>query len=121
MLALENSLRLAIASGNIPTDRTFLTGVAGINIFNAYSSCVRFVGEKLLKLKEVPFMQVLPLFLAKSYILPNASQLFKSNHVSAIKRFYDSLCNYMVSIGSEDDTFCFSFSQRNLSATVLFF
>lgn len=101
MFTLENSLKLAIGTGDIPADRTFLTGVTSVNILDAYSSCIRFIGEKLLKLKEIPFVQVLPLFFAKPHVLSNASQFFKSNHVSAIKRFHDSLCNHMVSIGSE--------------------
>lgn len=101
MFALENRLRLAIGTRDIPADRTLLAGISGVNIFNAYPSCIRFIGKKLLKLKEIPFVQVLPLFLAKPCGLPNSGQLFKSNYISTIKRFYDPFCNHMVSISSE--------------------
>ena len=103
MFTLENRLRLAIASGNVPTrrGRTFLTGVTSVNMLNTNPPCIRFIGKKLLELKEVPFMQVFSLFLAQSYVLSNAGQFFKNNYVSTIKRFYNSFCNYVVSIGSE--------------------
>lgn len=85
----------------MPTDRTFLGGEASVNMFNANSPCVCLVGKELFKLKEIPFMQVFSLLFAKPCGLPNAGQFFKSNHVSTIKRFYDSLYNHMADISSK--------------------
>lgn len=99
MFASEKGLRLAIGSGDVSASTAFLGSVPGINIRDAYSSCVRFVGEKLLKLEETPFMQILPLFLAKPRVLPDAGQFFKSNHISTVDRFNDSLCNHVVGVG----------------------
>jgi len=101
MFAFKDSLRLPIGTGNVPADRTLLTGIAGINIFNGYPSGCGFVSKELLKLKEIPFMQVLALFFTKPCALSDSAQIFKCNRVSAIKRFYNLLCNYMVSVCSE--------------------
>jgi len=101
MFALEDSLRLPIGTRNIPADRTLLAGIASIDILNSYSSGFGLISKELFKLEEIPFIQVLTLFFAKSCRLPDSSQLLKCDYGSWIKRFYDSLCNHMVNIGSE--------------------
>ena len=101
MFALENSLRLTIGTGYMSANAAFLRSVTSVNIFHFNASCVRFVSEKLFKLKEIPFMQIFSLFFTKSCVLSNASQIFKCNYGSTFKRFYNSLCNHVVSVGSE--------------------
>ena len=99
MLALENRLRLPIRPGSVSACRAFLRSVAGINIFNPDSFSFGFICEKLLKLKEIPFMQFSSLFFAKSYPPPYSGQLFKCNYGSRFKRIYDTLCNSVIRVG----------------------
>jgi len=101
MFALKNSLSLPIRAGNITASGTFLACVSGVNMFNFNAPCLRFIGEKLFKLKKAPFVQFGTLLFAKLDGLSNPSQFFKSNYSSRLKRIYDLFCNHMVDIGSK--------------------
>lgn len=101
MLTFENRLRLTIGTGDIPANRTFLTGVPGVNMFNLHSSCFSLVGKVLFKLEEIPFVQILALLFAKPYGLSDSRQFLDCNHSSRIERFYNLLRNNVVDIGSK--------------------
>ena len=101
MLALEDRLRWPVRTGNIAANRTLLRSVPAVNIPYPYSSGFGLVGKKLLKLEEVPFVQLLALFLTKPGILPNGLQVFKCNHGSWLQRFYYLFADLMVNIGPE--------------------
>lgn len=101
MLALKNRLMGTIGARDVATDRALLRSVSAINIFYPNPSGFGFIGKELLKLIEIPFVQLLALFLAKPGILSDRFQVFKHNHGSRLQRFYYLLADLMVNIGPE--------------------
>ena len=77
MFTLEGSLRLPIGTGDVATGRTFLAGITGINMLDFHSSGLSLVSKELLKLEEVPFMQLFTLLFTKPYSLPDPRQILK--------------------------------------------
>lgn len=68
LFTFEKGLALSVASGDIATLATSLRGVAGVYIFNIATFCKSLVGEKLLKLEEVPLVHFLPLCLSQGFL-----------------------------------------------------
>jgi len=101
MFTFKDSLRLTVGTGDVAASGTFLAGITSINILDLHPSGLSFVSKELLKLEEVPFMQLFTLLFTKPYSLPDPRQILKGNYRSVIKRFYNLLCYRVVSISSE--------------------
>jgi len=71
MLTFKGSLIFSIRTRNVTTFRTFLASVSGVNIFDLDTFSFSFISKKLLKLKEIPFMQFCSLLFTKSDNLSN--------------------------------------------------
>jgi len=71
MFALKDRLMRTVGAGDVATNRALLRSIPAVNILHPYSFGFSFVSDKLLKLEEIPFVQLLTLFLAKPGSLPD--------------------------------------------------
>ncbi len=99
MFALKDSLRSSVRTRSIATDRTLLRSVAAVNIINSYSFSFGLVSKKLLKLEEIPFVQLFALFFPKPGCLSNRLQIFKYNYISWLHGLNNMFADHVINIG----------------------
>ena len=76
MFADKDRLEFAVAPFGVTASTALLAGISGRSVFNRYSFGFGLVRQELLKLEEVPFVQVLSLFFSR-FCVPNALEVFQ--------------------------------------------
>ena len=90
------------------TMRTFLRSIGCININNPYTGKVGFVSDKVPDLVETPRVVSASLRLLNGCPLPDASQIFNSNHGFGVFCLSDNLLRDTVVNVPVESTFTFS-------------
>ena len=97
MFADKDRLEFAVAPFGVTASTALLAGISGRSVFNRYSLGFCLVSQELLKLKEIPFVQVFSLFFSR-FCVPNALEVFKDYCASSLNRGYNLFGDCMVDI-----------------------
>ena len=97
MFADKDRLEFAVAPFGVTATTALLAGISGRSVFNRYSLGFGLVSQKLLKLKEIPFVQVFSLFFSR-FCISDALEVFKDYCASSINRRYNLFGDCMVDI-----------------------